>query len=266
MPNYLSIHDFAVRYQKLYKNRKTTENDVSKNFPEQCFALGFDMDCGKRFMDSFQNAPFYNPNALAEIIEDIGATMLLGGAIFSRWRYVTHWADFSSLLDDYNRKWFVTAFKRLAVIALTSHEKQFRFKGELQRMQLISNNIGYGPIPLPSDKEVEQHLTITSDGRVWLSRYRYGAIGDNDKYELIAKQYIKIDATRIIKEMEKFFQGGYDIYNATDVGSWVLRLINTDGDILRTHGALTSGHQELDALSALIRRNIGECTLFVFNG
>lgn len=100
MPDYLSIHDFAVRYQKLYENRKTTETDVSENVPEQCFALGFDMDCGKRFMDSFQNAPFYN----------------------------------------------------------------------------------------------------------------------------------------------------------------------SDGDILSTHGALISGHQELDALSALIRRNIGECALFVFNG
>lgn len=166
MPDYLRIRDFAENYQKLYANPNTTEDDVSDNFPEQCFAFGFEMDCGKSFMDSFQNALFYNPDALAEVIEDICDTMLLGGAIFSRWRYVTHWEDFSSLLDDYNRRWFVTAFKRLAIIALESYEKQFRFNGRLKKLQLVSNNIGYGSIPLPGDDEVEQRLTITYDDHV----------------------------------------------------------------------------------------------------
>ncbi len=266
MPDYRSIHDFAIKYRELYKSQKTTEADVSDNFPEECFALGFDMDCGKSFMDSFQSAPFYNSDALAEIIDAIENTMLLGNTIFSRWRYVTHWAGFSSLLDDYNRKWFLTAFNRLEIIALESIKKQFKFEGGLRRFQLMSNNIGYGPIPLPEGNEVEQRLTITSDGRMWLSRYRYGATGDRDKYELIKKKFQKIDSAPIINAFEKFFQCGYDIYSATDVGSWELRLINADGDIFKTHGALISGHQELDALSTLIRNKIGYRDLFVFNG
>ena len=266
MPDYLAIHDFAKRYRDIYTNHNITESDVSDNFPEQCFDLGFEMDCGKNFMDLFQNAPFYNPDALEEVIDDIVDTMLLGGAIFSRWRYVTHWADFSSLLDDRNRKWFVTAFDRLAVIALEYYKKQFRFKGELQKLQLVSNNIGFGPIPLPSDTEVEQRLTIISDGRVWLSRYRYGAMGDKDKYELMEKLHLKIDTISIIQEVEQFFRKGYDIYAATDVGSWELRLTNTDGDIFKAHGALISGHHSLDFLSDLIRREIGHRDLFVFNG
>lgn len=266
MPDYLCIRDFAERYQKLYATPNTTEDDVSNNFPEQCFAFGFEMDCGKSFIDSFQNAPFYNPDALAEVIDDIWDTMLLGGAIFSRWRYVTHWEDFSSLLDDYNRRWFVTAFKRLAVIALTAHEKQFRFKGKLRKLQLVSNNIGYGSIPLPREDEVEQRLTIVSDGRVWLSRYKYGANGDSDKYELTVKQHLKIDATPLIREFEHFFHEGYDAHAATDVGSWELRLQNMDGDIFKTHGSLVSGHKELDLLSDSIRSKIGYHDLFAFNG
>lgn len=266
MPDYLAIHDFAKRYRDIYTNHNITESDVSDNFPEQCFELGFEMDCGKSFMDLFQNAPFYNPDALEEVIDDIVDTMLLGGAIFSRWRYVTHWSDFSSLLDDRSRKWFVIAFDRLAVIALESYKKQFRFKGELQKLQLVSNNIGFGPIPLPSDTEVEQRLTIISDGRVWLSRYRYGAMGGRDKYELMEKLHLKIDTISIIQEVEQFFRKGYDVYAATDVGSWELRLTNTDGDIFKTHGALISGYNALDALSDLIRRNLGYRDLFVFDG
>ena len=139
MPDYLRIHDFAARYRDIYAKHNTTESDVSDNFPEQCFELGFEMDCGKSFMDLFQNMPFYNPDALADVISDIKDTMLLGSAIFSRWRYVTHWEESSSLLDDRNRKWFVIAFNRLAVIALKSYEKQFRFEGELRTcLQIIS--------------------------------------------------------------------------------------------------------------------------------
>ncbi|MBQ9364482.1 MAG: hypothetical protein IJT82_01790 [Schwartzia sp.] len=266
MPDYLAIHDFAKRYRDIYKNHNTTESDVSDNFSEQCFELGFEMDCGKSFIDLFQSAPFYNPDALEEVIDDIVDTMLLGCAIFSRWRYVTHWEVFSSLLDERNRKWFLTAFDRLAVIALKSYKKQFRFRGELRKLQLISNNIGFGPIPLPSDIEVEQRLTIISGGRVWLSRYRYGAMGDRDKYELMDKLHLKIDTISIIQEVEQFFRKGYDIYSATDVGAWELRLTNTDGDIFKTHGALTSGHHALDALSDHIRKESGYRDLFVFNG
>ena len=69
MPDYLAIHDFAKRYRDIYKNHNTTESDVSDNFSEQCFELGFEMDCGKSFIDLFQSAPFYNPDALEEVIK-----------------------------------------------------------------------------------------------------------------------------------------------------------------------------------------------------
>jgi hypothetical protein len=38
---------------------------------------------------------------------------------------------------------------------------------QIQTVRIISNNICFGPEPLPDD-EVEQHLTISASGRIWL--------------------------------------------------------------------------------------------------
>ena len=47
------------------------------------------------------------------------------------------------------------------------------FQGELQRFRLISNNLAFGIPPKPNE-EVEQHITVCRDGRVWFSGYDYG--------------------------------------------------------------------------------------------
>ena len=44
------------------------------------------------------------------------------------------------------------------------------FRGRVTRIKLISNNICFGPRP-EEDDEVEQHITICSDGRVFFSGY-----------------------------------------------------------------------------------------------
>ena len=109
------IHDFAVKYHSLYVNPQTTEREVEDGFSDQCFALGFEMDCGERFIETFSKGAFYEKEDLEQIISDIDDIMLLGSAIFSHWRAVTHW-DYSSLLGEEHRPWFITAFGRLAVI------------------------------------------------------------------------------------------------------------------------------------------------------
>ena len=47
------------------------------------------------------------------------------------------------------------------------------FKGTLQKIRIVSNSICYGPPPEP-EEEVEQHLTINAEGRVWFSSYKFG--------------------------------------------------------------------------------------------
>ncbi len=55
----------------------------------------------------------------------------------------------------------------------------------IQKIRIISNNICYGPEPTQKD-EVEQHLTISANGRVVLSRYNYGQ--EPGKYELSSRK------------------------------------------------------------------------------
>ena len=110
------IHDFAVKYYKLYKNQNTIEREVEIGFAEHCFELGFIMDSGKKFIDTYTEEAFNTKTGLNKVIKDINDVNLLGSAVFSRWRYVTHWAGCASLLDDEYREWFIAAFDRLAAI------------------------------------------------------------------------------------------------------------------------------------------------------
>lgn len=261
------IHDFAVKYHSLYVNPQTTEREVEEGFADECFSFGFEMDCGNKFIETFSSDAFYKNNELDKVIDSIDDVALLGSAIFSHWRYVTHWADYSSTLDEEHRPWFITAFGRLAVITEEEDVNTFIFEGRLQKIQLISNNICYGPCPEPDD-EVEQHLTITADARVWFSRYRYGAVGD--KYELIEKQCYSV-TTEVVNEImaavSGYFGDEYYIDFVTDVGSWDLLLTNTDGHTFKIVGPLCHDLQTASGgLSEIIRSKLERNDLFMFDG
>ena len=109
------IHSFACKYYELYKKPQTKEIEVDLGFAECCFALGFEMDSGTRFIENYSLDAFSKSEKLAKIIIDINDANLLGSAIFSKWRDLTHWTC-SSLVNDENRKWFILAFARLATI------------------------------------------------------------------------------------------------------------------------------------------------------
>lgn len=261
-----AIHEFAVKYHSLYVNPQTTECEVKDGFADQCFAFNFEMDCGNRFIDTFSSDAFYKNDALDKVIDDIDDIEFLGSAIFSHWRYVTHWADCSSLLDEEHRLWFITAFGRLAVITEEPNTSTFIFEGTLRKIQLISNNVRE-LCPEPED-EIEQHLTIKDDGRVWFSRYRFGAMGSH--YELIEKLNFSISAEavdRIMTAVTGYFGNEYDICFVTDVGTWNLVLTNTEGKTYKMAGPLCYDLQtESGGLSDLIRTNLDRDDLFVFDG
>ena len=122
------------------------------------------MDCGHAFEEKYGNA-VYDHEALKAVIDDITDIPLLGSAIYSRWRYFNHWAySGEEILAPENRAWFIVSLDRLATLA---EETPIIFEGTLQKIRLVSNSICYGPCPEPDD-EVEQRLTITSEGKVWL--------------------------------------------------------------------------------------------------
>lgn len=115
MRDLVKIHEFAVEYEALYSDPETRSRDVEANFDSKCFAFGFEMDCGARFMKAFSEKAFYSNEELMKNIDSIEDIDLLGSAIFSHWRYVTHWTQ-TDLIDTTNRPWFITAFSRLAAI------------------------------------------------------------------------------------------------------------------------------------------------------
>ena len=109
-----AIHDFAVRYHDLYVNPETEEWEVEIDFAESCRVLGIKMDCGKGFVEAYSLEAFNHADALNQIIDSINDVDLLGSAIFSQWRYVTHWDGYAHPLDEIYRSWFVIALGRLA--------------------------------------------------------------------------------------------------------------------------------------------------------
>ena len=109
------IHSFAVRYLDMFNDPQVNYLEFERNLGEECQRLGFDMDTGESFIKQYSEKAFYNTEELECIINALNSIELLGNGIFSRWRYITHWAGVSaSLLSEENKKWFLIALSRLA--------------------------------------------------------------------------------------------------------------------------------------------------------
>ena len=169
------IHEFAVKWCDKFRDQKINYIELVDHYmAEDCAALGFDMDCGHAFSEKYGNAS-NDSEALDKIIDDVDDIPLLGSAIYSQWRYFNHWAcSGEEILESKNRTWFILALSRLALL---TGNNPFIFQGKPQRIHIVSNNICYGSPPKP-ENEVEQHLTINAEGRVWFSAYNFGEVSD----------------------------------------------------------------------------------------
>jgi hypothetical protein len=81
-------------------------------FAQDCQNLGFEMDCGKSLEAAYPGIDIFRAECLQKIIHTINDSDLLDPAIFSYWRYLTHWHN--APLPDDAVKWFETAFDRLS--------------------------------------------------------------------------------------------------------------------------------------------------------
>ena len=75
--------------------------------------LGFDMDCGHIFEGKYGRDAYSNPDALENVIDSIDDIYILGSAIFSKWRYYSHWAMGESIRDEEAMRWFNMTIKRM---------------------------------------------------------------------------------------------------------------------------------------------------------
>ena len=135
----------------------------------------------------------------------------------------------------------------------------------LKKFRLISNNICYGPCP-DADEEVEQHLTILSDGRIWFSRYKYG-LGDG-KYELEEKKQVNIGkdiAVDILTFTKKYFDEKGIVMKCTDVGIWELFLTDENDAKYTIDGSVVPDDYTSE-ISNYIRERLPLENLFLFDG
>lgn len=98
-------HDFLrdpQSYNRFFENEE---------FPNDCRALGFEMDCGESFINAYGLTAWKDNLVLKESIERINDTTIIGAALFSQWRYYNHWA-YSDATEE-TRQWFLILLYRL---------------------------------------------------------------------------------------------------------------------------------------------------------
>lgn len=265
MADMRQIYDFAVKWCDKFRDQNIDYIELVDHWmADDCAALGFEMDCGHAFSEKYGDAAS-KVESLNRIIDDVTDIPLLGSAIYSQWRYFNHWAyTGTEILEHQNRAWFILALSRLALLA---GENPFIFSGTLKKIRIVSNNICYGPMPEPDD-EVEQHITINSEGRVWFSAYNYGhEIG---RHEKARSQNFKIDkdvTDMLMEAFSTYFGNEYDEIFATDIGDWIMELTNTEGKTYKFRGSLCADFDYNGTdLSDMVRDALRMDDLYVFDG
>ena len=94
------------------------------------------MDCGNGFVEAYSMESFNYADALNQIIDSINDVDLLGSAVFSQWRYVTHWSFGAHLLDEKYRQWIIIAFRRLAELTAVEQKENSMSTITIQKISI----------------------------------------------------------------------------------------------------------------------------------
>lgn len=120
MENIVSIDivQFAQKYINYFEHEfgQTRESYYqffeSDDFPRECKALGFDMDCGHSFIEAYGKNAWNDIRGLKANIEKINDVRIIGNGLFSQWRYFNHWSSPSYANDD-TKEWFLMLLHKL---------------------------------------------------------------------------------------------------------------------------------------------------------
>lgn len=146
-------------------------------------------------------------------------------------------------------------------------QTQFIFEGTPIKLHIVSNNMSYFNPPGPGD-EVEQHFTISANGRVWFSAYAADYRSGKDIKTRTKNFSIGKDAAmEVLNKVSTYFSEEYTEVFATDIGSWNLKITNTDGKTYEYKGSACAKFEVSGIdLSDLIRDALGIQDLYVFDG
>lgn len=147
------VHKFAVKWLEKYADPQTSKHELKNEFADECFALECDINYGKEFELAYADInAFKDYKALKKIIYEITDSELLSAVIFLKWRYIIYWGGENFFQAD-NKKWFIIALKRLAVISSEElienikPDRVIRISIDYQRItKMIQENSGDDPI------------------------------------------------------------------------------------------------------------------------
>lgn len=112
----ISLEEFAQKYLDFFEHTAADDQEMygfldNMTFPDECWRLGFEMDCGHSFIETCGEDAWRSVDGLQRVVDSINDVKLLGSAIFSQWRYFNHWAG--SGLKEEDREWFIVMLRRL---------------------------------------------------------------------------------------------------------------------------------------------------------
>lgn len=115
--NYCATQEFTNKWISIFNEPPQNADFLFQEYMgNDCLALGFVMDCGHSFDKAYsRGTPLNDVEELSAIIKQVKDVDLLGSAIISKWRAITHWSYESGFTDE-NKAWFLLALNRLKEI------------------------------------------------------------------------------------------------------------------------------------------------------
>ncbi len=264
--NLSEIHEFAQKWLQKFNNQRTDSFEFVQLVGEDCSELGFVVDQGEAFSKEYGPPAFHDADGLRKVIDQVNDIMKLGSAIYSKWRFLTYWASYpEEIMETKNRLWFILALERLSAISDEGRIPYPLFYGNLRKLRIETNVLSFGLLPSPDD-EIEQHLTILADGRVYFSSYAYG---DGNKYRHTSTQNFKTDTIRV-QRILTLFEEYFSFHCPPQLpggGIWKLTLENEDGEVFHFFGSVNA--LLLDdgtELSEQVRDQLNMQNLFALDG
>lgn len=262
MADLKQVYKFALKWLNKFKDKKTNYKELTDDYMgEECSALGFQIYCGYTFFEKY--GKINNLESFKKILEEVTDINLLGSAIYSKWSYFNHWAyEGAEILEEKNRMWFILALSRLVKI---SEEKPF---GEIKKIKIISNTMSY-EYCLEPDDEIEQHITIESDGHIWFSAYIFEKRKDS-RYKKSRMNNFKIKpfiAEEIISAVSSYFTNDSIQVFRKNTAVWSMEIINKEGKIYKLKGSICPDFENYGVeISNLIRSSLKMPDLYLFDG
>ena len=112
------INSFAKKWREIIS--ASYDDIASGEFAEECFALGFGMDLGESLKKAFPGVNVEKAAGFKTVVNSIDDVFFLGTAIFSYWRWLTHWMGWGEIYSDDAKEWFMLAFDRLQELSVNN--------------------------------------------------------------------------------------------------------------------------------------------------